>query len=244
MATFVLVHGAFGGGWEWKKLVAPLAAAGHEVLAPTLTGLADRAHLATPDLGLEAHVQDIVAVLEFEDLRDAILVGYSYSGMVTTGVADRAADRLAHLVYLDAHAPRDGESLVDISPPGRRAALEEVARSGGDGWRILPPSVEGLLPLAEQGRFPASDVAWFGARLRPQPLRTFLDPVRLTNAAALALPRTYIFCAEADPGFAQSHLRSVERAKAAGWVYHELPTGHVSVLFEPQGLADLLLALA
>jgi pimeloyl-ACP methyl ester carboxylesterase len=244
MATFVLVHGAFGGGWEWKKLAALLAADGHEVLAPTLTGLADRAHLATPDLGLEAHVQDIVAVLEFEDLRDAILVGYSYSGMVTTGVADRAADRIAHLVYLDAHAPRDGESLIDISPPGRRAALEEAARAGGDGWRIPPPSVEGLLPLAEQGRFPASDVSWFGARLRPQPLRTFLDPVRLTNPAALVPPRTYIFCAEADPGFVQSHLRSAERAKAAGWPYHELPTGHVSVLFEPRGLADLLLALA
>jgi pimeloyl-ACP methyl ester carboxylesterase len=241
MATFILVHGAFGGGWAWEKVAPVLTRAGHRVIAPTLTGLAERAHLATPDLGLGVHIQDIVEFVEFEDLREVVLVGHSYGGMVIAGVADRAAERLAQLVYVDAHAPQDGESLVDLSPPGRRTLLEETARAHGSGWLLPAPSMDGLAHWVDQGRISADDVAWVRARRRPQPLKTFLDPVTTTNPDGLALPRTYIYCSAGEPGSAPPHLRSVERAKAAGWRYHELPTGHVLVLLEPDPLVNLLL---
>src|SRR5438128_128006 len=102
MATFVLVHGAWHGGWCWKRVTPLLRAAGHEVYATTLTGLGERVHLASPNVGLALHVQDVVGVLEYEDLRDVILVGHSYGGIVISGVADRVPERLRHLVYLDA----------------------------------------------------------------------------------------------------------------------------------------------
>src|SRR5690349_6349785 len=116
MATFVLVHGAWHGGWCWRKLSPLLAAQGHEVFAPTLTGLGERSHLAGPEVGLAVHVQDVASLLEFEDLREVILVGHSYGGMVLAGVAGRAAERLSQLVYLDAYVPRHGQSMVDLVP--------------------------------------------------------------------------------------------------------------------------------
>ena len=112
MATFVLVHGGWAGGWQWREVASLLRAAGHDVFTPTLTGLGERVHLASPDVGLDTHIQDILMVLEYEELRDVILVGYSYSGMVITGVAERAPERLAHLVYLDAYVPRELTSLL------------------------------------------------------------------------------------------------------------------------------------
>ena len=120
MATFVLVHGGWAGGWQWREIASLLRAAGHDVFTPTLTGLGERVHLASPDVGLDTHIQDILMVLEYEDLHDVILVGYSYSGMVITGVAERAPERLAHLVYLDAYVPRDGQSLLDMLGPERQ----------------------------------------------------------------------------------------------------------------------------
>jgi pimeloyl-ACP methyl ester carboxylesterase len=224
--------------------VAPLLTqARHRVIAPTLTGLAERAHLATPELGLDVHVQDVVSILEFEDLHEVVLVGHSYAGMVITGVADRAAERLAHLVFVDAQAPQDGESVVDLSPPGRLAQLEEAARTQGGGWLIPGPPTGRFAYWVERGRMSAEDAARETARLRPHPLKTYLDPVSAANELGLALPRTYIFCTEAEPGRPPTHLRSVERAKSAGWSYHELPTGHVPVLRKPEALAGLLLDL-
>src|SRR4051794_30531978 len=108
MATFVLVHGAIVGGWCWRWVAPRLRSAGHEVYAPTLTGLGERVHLASPDTDLETHIRDIDNVLRFEDLTDVVLVGWSYGGMIVAGAADRAPERIAQLVYLDADAPRDG----------------------------------------------------------------------------------------------------------------------------------------
>ena len=115
MAVFVLVHGGFHGGWCWRRVAVHLRVAGYEVYTPTLTGLGERAHLAIPEIGLETHIRDVLAVLEFEDLRDVILVGHSMARMVVTGVAERDSDRLAHLVYLDADVPRGGESSLDCN---------------------------------------------------------------------------------------------------------------------------------
>jgi pimeloyl-ACP methyl ester carboxylesterase len=125
-ATFVLIHGAWHGGWCWKKLTPLLRAAGHEVYTPTLTGLADRAHLLSPQIGLNTHIADISALLEYEDLHNVILVGHSDGGMVITGVAEVAAQRLAHLVFLDAFVPQDGQSLFDTIPD-RGAAMKTIA---------------------------------------------------------------------------------------------------------------------
>ena len=113
MATFVLVHGGWAGGWQWREVAGLLRAAGHEVFTPTLTGLGERVHLANPDIGLDTHIQDILMVLEYEELRDVILVGYSYSGMVITGVAELAPERISQLIYLDAFVPQDGQSMLD-----------------------------------------------------------------------------------------------------------------------------------
>ncbi len=128
MATYVLVHGGGHGGWCYQRVARILRASGHEVYAPTLTGLGERSHLLNSDVDLHRHIEDVVAVLHYEDLRDVILVGHSYGGMVITGVADRASDRIGRLVYLDAATPRNGQSLVDVAGP----IIEAVPPDGRD----------------------------------------------------------------------------------------------------------------
>ena len=134
--TFLLCHGAWGGGWSWKMMHPLMQSAGHRLLTPTYTGLGERAHLANPDVDLETHIQDILNVINYEDLRDFVLLGHSYGGMVATGVADRARDVINQVIYLDAFVPRDGQSLFDLNEPGRQP-MSNAARAG-DGWRIPP----------------------------------------------------------------------------------------------------------
>ena len=139
MTTYVLVHGAYHGGWCWKHVANSLRNAGHEVYTPTLTGLGERAHLINPEIGLDTHVQDILGLLEYEDLHDAVLVGHSYGGMVITGVAEKCPERLAQLVFLDAFIPANGQSLIELFPPEMAGRLRAQTRLDGDGYR-LPPS--------------------------------------------------------------------------------------------------------
>src|SRR4029077_8853309 len=127
--TFLLCHGAWGGGWSWKKMRPLMQAAGHRLLTPTYTGLGERAHLANPAIDLESHIQDILNVISYEDLGDIVLLGHSYGGMVATGVADRAREKIVQRIYLDAFVPRDGQSLFDLNEPGR-APMREAAGSG------------------------------------------------------------------------------------------------------------------
>src|SRR5437867_3282753 len=129
MATFVLVHGASTGGWYWAPVRSLLRDAGHEVHTPTLTGLGERCHLLSRGIGLDTHIQDVVNALVYEDLRDVVLAGHSYSGMVVTGVADRVPERIAHLVYVDAFVPHHGESLLDLGGPGAREYIEKDVRT-------------------------------------------------------------------------------------------------------------------
>src|SRR5437763_2529118 len=135
--TFLVCHGAWSAGWAWKKMHPLMQAAGHRLLTPTYTGLGERAHLAHPGIDLDAHIEDMLNVIKYEDLRDIVLIGHSYGGMVATGVADRARDRIAQLVYLDAFVPRDGEALFDIVPPEARQRMLDNAKAG-DGWRVPP----------------------------------------------------------------------------------------------------------
>lgn len=236
MVTFVIVHGAWSGGHVWRTVRSLLRAAGCEVYTPTLTGLGERAHLASPEIDLDTHIEDIVNVLHFEDLTDVVLAGHSYGGMVITGVAEKAPERLAQLVYVDAEVPEDGQSENDLLPPEERAGYEEAARSRGDGWRIPPPVPE-TLPVDLD-----PEMRWLLSRMVAQPLRTFEEPVRLTNPAAAAIPRTYILCTEDKQG--QPLPEYVERARAnPGWRFRELATGHRPHVTTPRDLADLLLGL-
>lgn len=236
MATFVIVHGAWGGAWSWNRLVAPLLRqAGHDVYAVTLTGLGERAHLGTPETDLDTHIQDVCNTLFYEDLHDVILVGHSYGGAVITGVADRCPERLSQLVYLDAAVPSDGQSMADSWSPERRQEIEERAAREPEGWKLSrftpPPSA-------------APEVLeWSAARRVNQPIRTFTQPLRLTRGET-TLPRAFVYCS-ADkepnsPGAERARRIQADRR----WTYFELPTGHNLQYSAPKETAEILLKLA
>src|SRR5215471_20425272 len=133
--TFLVCHGAWSAGWAWKKMHLLMNKAGHRLVTPTYTGLGERAHLAHPAIDLETHITDMLQVIKYEDLRDIVLIGHSYGGMVATGVADRARELIAQLIYLDAFVPRNGQALLDLLPPQARQQMQERVKAG-DGWRV------------------------------------------------------------------------------------------------------------
>jgi pimeloyl-ACP methyl ester carboxylesterase len=220
--TYVLVHGAWGGGWDWRGVDDALRAAGHHVQRVTLTGLGERVHLATPEVNLTTHVTDVVNTLAFEQLRDVILVGHSYGGMVITGAADRASDRVRRLVYVDALLPEDGESVNTL--PGRDLAwVKDITRNG-----LMTP------PWVVPGSAPPSDV--------PHPAACFEEPLALKNEAAKKIPGTYILTldpgAREDPTFS----RHAERAKKRGFTVHVMEADHNPQRTAREALMKLLLA--
>lgn len=230
MATFVLVHGAWHGGWCWRRVLPLLRAAGHEAHAPTLTGLGDRAHLLTPAVGVEAWVDDLCATLVAEDVRDAVLVGHSFAGVLILAVAERLPERVARLVFLDAHTPEDDESPVDEAP-GLGPVVRAAAAERGDGW-LVPP-----WPAAELGIEDPAEAAWVDARLTPFPLAAFEHRVRLTSEAARAIPRAYVWCTRSLFG------PIAEQARADGWPVLELDAGHDAMVTAPGELAAILCGL-
>jgi pimeloyl-ACP methyl ester carboxylesterase len=232
MATFVLVHGAWGGGWEWRLVADWLQCRKHVVHRPTLTGLGERRHLARPEIDLETHIADVLAVLECEGLDDVVLVGQSYGGAVVTGVADRAADRITHLVYVDAFAPRDGESVNDLSPTAFVARLRQLAAETPGGWEVPVPFAPDELGL------PAEVEDWYAAKLSSHPLASLEQPLRLTGAVD-AVPKTYVNCA--PPGASNwAFLRFADRARGEGWGFRELNVGHDAQIVAPDRLGQLL----
>ena len=224
--VFVLVHGAWHGGWCWRWLAPLLREQGHEVYAPTMTGLGERAHLLNPDITLTTHIDDILGVLQYEDLSSVVLVGHSYGGMVVSGVVERAPERIAQAIYLDAFLPNDGESIRDLGAPD----LDDIAATYGDGWR-MPPSTD----AAGFGVTDPAIAAWVDARIGDQPYGTFTEPVHLTRGDNDEIARSFILCSEfLFPDHAA-------RARERGYEVRELMAGHDAMITMPQDLAALML---
>jgi pimeloyl-ACP methyl ester carboxylesterase len=230
MATVVLAHGAWSAAWAWKKMRPLFRGAGHEFFSPTYTGLGERAHLARPEVDLSTHVQDVAAVFEVEDLTDVTLLGHSYGGMVATGVADKAAGRIARVVYIDAFAPKDGQSLFDLLGPKGEANMRAGAAKDGDGWKLpINPMPADTSP---------QDAAWASPRRRPQPIKTFEQKIKLEAKAPLP-PRHYIYAKKAGPG--DVFRQFAERAKnEPGWKYWEIDASHNPHITCPDVLMGLL----
>jgi pimeloyl-ACP methyl ester carboxylesterase len=217
--TFLLVHGAWHGGWCWDQVGARLTALGHVVIAPTLTGLCERSHLLSPSVNLTTHINDIAGEIRFKDLSNIVLCGHSYGGMVITGVAERYADRIASIVYLDAFWPRDGESLADIT------------------GRPIPPGVN---PTREASAFmDPVNAAWANARLTPQPVETFREKLKVTGAVERIPKRTFV---QATIGEAPFFAATFERAKATpGWKTLQVNSRHDVMVDHPDLMTQILL---
>ncbi|HJQ60441.1 MAG TPA: alpha/beta hydrolase family protein [Vineibacter sp.] len=230
----MLIHGAWHGGWCWQRVAPSLAAAGHRVLAPSLAGVADRRHLLSAAIDLDAHIDEIVAQLDRENLRDVVLVGHSYGGLVITGVADRAAARLAHLVYLDAVIVNAGEAWSATHPPDRVATWSRLAAPSG-GVSVPPPDASAF------GITDAADRAWVNRHLTPHPYRTYTQPLRLARPPGAGLRKTHVACR--GPGALSPAARRVVIDAAHGWTTRTLDTGHDAMITAPGTLTDLLLSL-
>jgi pimeloyl-ACP methyl ester carboxylesterase len=241
MSTFVLVHGAWHRGQCWERVVPLLASAGHRVFAPTLTGYGDKAHLLSPEVGLDTHVDDIVRLLDEEDLTEVVLVGHSYAGLVISSAANQVPHRIEHLVYLDAMVPEHGESALDIQPVTRH--LIDLAAQSGSGWRI-PPLPEQPPPLGLFGVTDPTDLAWLRTLLSDQSVRCLQQPVRLDNPAVNAIARTHIHCVGAQPeGITRRPVPAIQPNGSPAQVW-KLPTGHDCMITMPAELSQLLLRLS
>ncbi|CAL9329933.1 hypothetical protein SUDANB15_00046 [Streptomyces sp. enrichment culture] len=214
-------------------MVPLLEAAGHRVLAPSLTGYGDRAHLLSPTIGLGTHIDDVAGLIEDEYLVDVVLVGHSYAGMVIPGVANRVPKRIAHLVFLDAMVPEDGETAVDVLP-----VTKQLIDLAVDGWRV-PPMRERPPPFGLFGVTGPDGLAWLRSMLSDQPVRCLREPVLLDDPAARTIPRTHIHCLEGRPP-----ADITRRPVPAGERVREQPTGHDCMIIMPVELTALLLETA
>lgn len=214
------------------------------MLAPSLTGYGDKAHLLGPEVGLDTHVEDIVKLIHEEDLTEVVLVGHSYAGLVISSVANDVPERIAHLVYLDAMVPEHGERAVDVQPISQHLIdLIDLAGRSGTGWRI-PPLPEMPPPLGLFGVTDPADVARLRAMLSDQPVRCLQQPVRLDDPAADSVPRTHIHCVGAEPeGIVRRPVPATQPNGSPARI-RELPTGHDCMITMPAALSDLLLEAA
>lgn len=222
LRPIVFVHGAWGGGWQFHKVEPLLRRAGHPVYRPTMTGLGERFHLATPEVGLTTHIDDIVNMLEFEQLEDVVLVGHSYGGMVIAGIAERVPQRIAQLVFLDAIVPEDGDSVMGLFGD----AIDTMATAGDDeAWQLVPRWVD------DPDQRPV-DV--------PQPAKTFTDAITLANTRAREIPATFIHTIEAGKD-SDDFDAFADRARARGWPVVVMTGGHNPHWFQPESFVEVLL---
>jgi pimeloyl-ACP methyl ester carboxylesterase len=231
--TFVLVHGAWHGGWCWRRVSDLLERQGHKVFTPTLTGLGERSHLMRADIRLATHITDVVNVLKWESLSDVVLCGHSYAGMVISGVAEPMGPAIAALVFLDAFVPQDGDAMVDLTSAATRDALRQTAEKGEIG---IPPRPAAAFAVNEKDR------AWVDAMCTPQPIATFTDKIALTGARERVRKKAYIRARDyPNPGFDQAYARL--KADPA-WRTYELPCGHDVMVDLPERLTEILLEVS
>jgi len=236
--TFVLVHGAFHGGWCWRDVADNLRQAGHRVLTPTLTGLGDRAHLLSPETGLETHINDIVGLLDWEELDDVILVSHSYGGLVATGAADRRRDKIAKLIYVDAYVPIDGGSFIDarLDRTPEQMALDKDLATNAKNGRIepFPPEIFGV---------PADHPEYERVKrlVTAQPAKTWLDTIKLSNGGADGFPITFIQCTDPKLGGGLFEPYAALAQSEDNWTYREIATGHDAMITAPDELSGLFL---
>jgi pimeloyl-ACP methyl ester carboxylesterase len=228
--VFVLIHGAFRGGWSWQKARRILQARDYEAFAPSLSGAGERAHLNRPDILLEDWVNDVTALLNAEDLKNVILVGHSQGGIVIQAVAEAVPERIAKLVFIDAPVLRDGECAVDAIPAEIRAKFGETPANA-----LIPP-----MPLKVSQDFTEQEVSWINARLTAVPTNPSLERIQI--ARSFKIPHEYIFCAQTPPVYPASFTR--HRFEAEGVKYLLIDTGHDCIMTHPQLIADLLVEIA
>jgi pimeloyl-ACP methyl ester carboxylesterase len=234
MATFVIVHGAWGGGWEWRSVADALAARGHRTFTPTLTGLGERSHLLSRSIGLHTHAEDVAQLIRWERARDVLLVGHSYGGMVTTMAASMIEDVKA-MIYVDAFTPEPGQCEIDLlDPEWAESMLLEPARHHGDGWLVPFPFPEDL------DGYPADVAARY--RTARQPLATFTDPADV-DPRVRTLPTAFIHCTGKPPG--EDVFAGIAReAEQRGWLIQEIASGHDIQIEQPTAIAQVLHDLA
>ena len=232
-STFLVCHGAWSAGWAWKKVHPLMAARGHRLVTPSYTGLGERAHLANPSIDLETHIQDILNVIKYEDLRDIVLVGHSFGSLIAGLVTDRIPERIAHLVIIDGGIPQDGQSIFGRIPAeivAKRQKLVQVV----NGTEVLPFAPVGSLIIDD----PAL-AAWTHRQLTPHPLACYTKPIRLNHPAGNGRPMTYIACTKPRyPVSAGMH----EKVQAMAHIrFRPIEAGHNCIISAPDLVAHELL---
>lgn len=232
MATFVLIHGAWEAGWAWDWMVPYLRDAGHEVHAPSLTGLGARSHLLTPEVNLETHIEDILGIMKWGRLENVTLVGHSYGGAVATGVADRAPERVGSLIYLDAFILKDGQSLGDLMIPERAEIMCAHAEEKGEGW-YLPPFPADFWHVSDP-----KEAAFLEELSTPHPYATMLQKLTLTGGLDKIAKKAYVLATGYEPS---SFPKFADEMRRQGWPVEELKTHHFTMLSMPKETAEVLI---
>ena len=236
MARYLLVHGAWEGGWYWRPVAERLRGAGHQVFTPTLTGLGERAHLLSREVDLDTHIEDVCAVLHYEELSDIVLCGHSYGGMVITGVAERAAELIASIVYLDAFLPEDGQCLLDLALPERRAQLLERAESRGEGWRVPP------IAAADWGVTEPAERDWIDRLCVDHPLATLRQPLCHSDRHLGIARKTYVLATAYDPS--PFHAFAARTGEDPAWRQRTIACHHMLGISAPGAVSEILLEAA
>jgi pimeloyl-ACP methyl ester carboxylesterase len=228
VATFVLVHGAWHGAWCWRRVARLLTGSGHDVFAPTLTGLAERSHLLTSAVDLDMHILDVVNEMKWQQLNDVVLVGHSYGAMVIAGVAEKLERSISSFVVVDGFLPETGQAVIDLQPQATQDSLRSAQASGAT---TVPPRSAAFFHVNEKDR------AWVDAQCTPQPLKCFLQKLTLTRARERIANKVYI---RATGYPSEPFDRAMADARAKGWRVHELACGHDVMLDQPERLAEIL----
>jgi pimeloyl-ACP methyl ester carboxylesterase len=228
--TYVLVHGAWHGGWCWRRVADLLTAKGHKVFAPTMTGLGERSHLLDKTVNLATHVTDIVNVVTWEDLKDIVLVGHSYGGMIISGVAEQMAPAIGSIVFLDAFMPDTGGSLAELASQPVREAISGAVQKGDIALKAVPAAVF---------RVNDKDQPWVDAMCTSHPLATLTDKISVTGARERIGKKAYVR-AKGYPSVAFDAAHARLQA-AEGWRVYDLPCGHDAMVDMPERLSEILL---